>query len=379
MAMFVSEPIFCFIMIRNLSEKSIDYVYKTPVLQQTAYWSKVKSRLGIESLALNFKVRSNSVVNIPDYENAYHDSDLLILLQRVDSYSCIAYIPYGPEVEPTDELTGPFLEELSEQLRSYLPANCIFIRYDLLWKSLWDEETPGNHLQELRVNIGTNLWNLRKARTNILPSSTIFLNLRNDSSTLLSGMKPKTRYNINLSERRGVDIRSAGIESIEIWYELYKETAVRNSFYLHSIEYFEAILTVKANDTASPAYVTLLIAEHEGTPLAAMFLVVSGIRATYLYGASSNIMRSLMAPYALQWYAINYSKQMGCTEYDLFGISPTDNTSHPLHGLYRFKNGFGGEIYRTLGCWDYPINNELYEYYTVMEMQMQGFHGSGSV
>jgi lipid II:glycine glycyltransferase (peptidoglycan interpeptide bridge formation enzyme) len=363
-------------MIRNLSEKSIDQVYQTPVLQQTAYWSKVKNRLGIESLALNFKVRSDSVVNIPEYECKYHDSDLLILIQRVDSESCFAYVPYGPEVEPTDELTGAFLEDLSEQLLSYLPANCIFIRYDLLWKSLWDDEIPENQFQELRINIGTNRWNLRKAYTNILPSSTIFLNLRKDSKTLLSGMKYKTRYNIILSERKGVEIRCAGIESLEIWYDLYKETAIRNSFYLHSIEYFKTILSVKANDTASPAYVTLLIAEREGTPLAAMFHVVSGKRATYLYGASSSLNRSLMAPYALQWYAINYSKQMGCTEYDLFGISPTDDKSHPLHGLYRFKNGFGGEIHHSLGCWDYPINNELYKYYTAMEMQSQGFHVS---
>lgn len=361
-------------MIRNLEEKNIDQVYLTPVLQQTAYWSKVKSRLGIESLALNFKVRSDSVVNMQNSEEAYHDCDLLILLQRLNSEMCYAYVPYGPEAEPADELTGPFLEELSEQLLSYLPKDCIFIRYDLLWKTLWDDEIPDSNIQELRVNFGTNLWNLRKARTNILPSSTILLNLNNDSSALLSGMKPKTRYNIHLSERRGVEIRCAGIESIDVWYELYKETAARNSFYLHSIEYFKAILSVKANDSASPAYVTLLIAEHERTPLAAMFHVITGNRATYLYGASSNAKRSLMAPYALQWYAINYSKQMGCSEYDLFGISPTDDVSHPLHGLYRFKNGFGGEIYRSLGCWDYPLNMKSYELYTSVEMNMQGFH-----
>jgi len=361
-------------MIRDLAEKSIDQVYKTPLIQQTAYWSRVKSVLGIESLALNFKVRSDSVVNIPDYNHSYHNTDLLILLQRIDQTYCYAYVPYGPEVEPYDELTGPFLEELSEQLLSFLPADCIFIRYDLHWKTLWDEESPDTQIQELRVNIGTNLWKLKKSLTNILPSNTIFLNLRNDSETLLSRMKPKTRYNIHLSQRKGVEIRCAGIESIHIWYELYKETALRNSFYLHPIDYFRAILSVKSEETESPAYVTLLIAEHENTPLAAMFHVITGNRATYLYGASSNAKRSLMAPYALQWFAINYSRQMGCTEYDMFGISPTDDESHPMHGLYRFKNGFGGEIYRSLGCWDYPINNKHYEYYKAMEMQMQGFH-----
>jgi lipid II:glycine glycyltransferase (peptidoglycan interpeptide bridge formation enzyme) len=43
-------------------------------------------------------------------------------------------------------------------------------------------------------------------------------------------------------------------------------------------------------------------------------------------------------------------------------------------GLYRFKTGFGGEIYHGLGCWDYPIDNEVYSYFAAREMMTQGYH-----
>ena len=60
---------------------------------------------------------------------------MLIILHQIDRHHSVAYVPYGPELEPANELEGVFLEELSESLRSYLPQNCIVIRYDLCWES----------------------------------------------------------------------------------------------------------------------------------------------------------------------------------------------------------------------------------------------------
>ena len=68
-----------------------------------------------------------------------------------------------------------------------------------------------------------------------------------------------------------------------------------------------------------------------------MFLVLSAHRATYLYGASSSSMRNLMPTYALQWKAMLIAKKCDCTEYDMFGVSPNPDPSHPMYGLYRFN------------------------------------------
>jgi lipid II:glycine glycyltransferase (peptidoglycan interpeptide bridge formation enzyme) len=68
------------------------------------------------------------------------------------------------------------------------------------------------------------------------------------------------------------------------------------------------------------------------------------------------------------------AQNKGCTEYDMFGIAPTPDPAHPMHGLYRFKTGFGGNQYHTLGCWDYPLDHNKYQYLNTMEMSSQGYH-----
>ena len=164
------------------------------------------------------------------------------------------------------------------------------------------------------------------------------------------------------------------MSDLAFWYDLYKETCARNRIYLHDVDYFKALLVTDVSHTRSPAEVELLIAELEARPLAAMFLVFSGQRATYLYGASSSKQRNYMATYALQWEAIKKARRGGCTEYDMFGVAPRPDPSHPLYGLYRFKSGFGGVVFHRMGCWDYPLDPEDYEMYRLAEMKSEGYH-----
>lgn len=372
-------------MIAELEDKKIKQVYKTSIIQQTAYWSEVKSQQGLHTRAFNFRTKHCDLYT-HSTSDAYFIGDLLIVIQPVDKEHTIAYVPYGPEVEPSEENQGYFLEQLSESLRTFLPPKCIMIRYDLPWQSLWAKDetsydmygnwlgVPEKSLQEIRLNYSTSHWGLRKANTDILPSNTMFMDLRKDKDVLLENMKPKTRYNINLSKRKGVNVRSLGIESLEIWYDLYRQTAARNNFFLHDIHYFRVVLSARANDTSSPADVYLLVAEIDDKPLAAIFLVISANRGTYLYGASASENRNYMATYALQWRAMEIAKERGCTEYDFFGTAPNPDPSHPMYGLYRFKKGFGGEMYHRMGCWDYPFDMEKYRYYTSMEFKNQRYH-----
>jgi lipid II:glycine glycyltransferase (peptidoglycan interpeptide bridge formation enzyme) len=255
-----------------------------------------------------------------------------------------------------------------------------------MWRSPWSDAEgryqpkdpwsgpPDHNLQELRMNIGTENWNLRKPNTNNLPSDTIIIDLEKDENGLFAAMKPKTRYNIRLSSRKGVSVRKAGMDELNTWYGLYKETCLRNNVFLHDIHYFKTVLETDLMNISSFVDVELLIAEKDDIPLAAMFLVYSGHRSTYLYGASSSQMRNLMPAYAIQWSAIMRSKERGCKEYDMFGVSPSSNPAHPLYGLYRFKSGFGGRIIHRMGCWDYPLKNDDYELFRSIEMKGQGYH-----
>lgn len=133
--------------------------------------------------------------------------------------------------------------------------------------------------------LGTARHNLRKSNTNILPANTVLVDLSGDEESILGRMKPKTRYNIRLALRRGVEVRSAGIEGLDTWYGLYTETTLRNGLHINWIEYFRNMFASRMDSGEDGVRVKLLIAYWENTPLAAMFLVLSSHRATYLYDA----------------------------------------------------------------------------------------------
>ena len=157
------------------------------------------------------------------------------------------------------------------------------------------------------------------------------------------------------------------------WYKLYTETAVRNNMTLHRKDYFLSLMGNQGKNNPG-VKVNLLMAEHEGVFLSAMIMAISRNRATYLYGASSSSKRNLMATYAMQWEAIKRARDdYQCTEYDMFGTAPNGHAAHPMHGLYRYKKGFGGYMYHRMGCWDYPLMNEDYRYVKALEVNNQGY------
>ena len=368
----------------NVESKDIQDIKTTNILTQTSFWARIKNQQGFQPYA--FKIQATKDLVSPEENgNVKIQDDLLILIKYINYSSCFAYVPYGPRIEPEFENYGIFLEELSEVLKSHLPSNCILIRYDLPWENQWATEDDffdncGNWLgpppvntQEFRLNFNTHNWNLRKSPSDILPTNTFFLNLNQKQEQLIQKMKPKTRYNIRLSFRKGIQVKEYGIDKLADWYALYKETAIRNNLTLHSIHYFRSIL---ANQECLDEDVrsSLLMADYNGEYLAAMFLLLSKNRGTYLYGASSSISRQFMASYAIQWEAIKRARQFGCKEYDMFGSAPNANNSHPLYGLYRFKSGFGGNLYHRMGCWDYPIDMNEYAIFKAQEVNNQKYH-----
>ncbi len=350
--------------------KPLTKLMSTRLLQQTSFWSGLKSRLGWEALAFDIEADKAPA------------GDVLILVRQVGGGSTIAYSPFGPEKLPDSDRRGEYLAALSTELKTFLGPSCLFIRWDLPWISPYAEEEdsydedgywrgpPETRLRELRMNWGVSDVGLRKAPTDILPPDTITLDLGGEEESILGRMRPKTRYNIGLSSRRGVRVREGSEKDLGIWQKLYDQTARRNGIVAHGPRYFESLLSMGRSDAGAG----LLIAEKNGKPLAAMFLSSSADRATYLYGASSGEERNLMAPYALQWEAIRRARKKGCTSYDLFGIAPRPDPEHPLYGLYRFKSGFGGTLIHRQGAWDYPYDERGYGIYLANESAAQGFH-----
>ncbi len=366
-------------MICTIEQKNIEELRTTNILTQTPFWGRIKRNQGLAPIGFELTV-SKKLLDEQNDEQLKTDDDLLILTKYIDKNTCFAYVPYGPELEPTFENQGVFLEELSESIRPYLPSNCLFIRYDLKWENQWAREeqyfdTDGNWLgapdsqtQEFRLNFKTTHWNLKKSVSDILPKNTIFLDLTLSEKTLLANMRYNTRYNIKKAFSHGIRVREYGIEQLKDWYKLYLDTALRHNLPLQNETFFSTIFSNQDN-SRNGVTVKMLMADLDGEFLSSMFLVLSKKRGTYLYGASTSSKNNLMASYALQWESIRISKAWGCVEYDMFGSAPNLKKTHPLHGVHVYKKGFGGNLYHRMGCWDYPYDKQLYGIYRNQELQ----------
>jgi peptidoglycan pentaglycine glycine transferase (the first glycine) len=177
-------------------------------------------------------------------------------------------------------------------------------------------------------------------------------------------MKQKTRYNIHLAEKKEITIVPS--RDVRAFYELMIRTGDRDGFGIHSYEYYRKVFDLFSVKGQS----NLLFARYNGMDLAAVMLFKAGQRCWYFYGASSEIERNRMPVYLLQWEAIRWAKNQGCTVYDLWGIPdyPEEileeqfmNRSDGLWGVYRFKRGFGGRIVRSPQTMDLVIQPLLYK------------------
>lgn len=310
---------------------------------------------------------------------------VLVLTYRVARDASYAYIPWGPE-PPEDLRTGIYLERLARKLQPHLPKDCVFLRYDLPWRSPWSDRPEGRPplaTRELEFNFGTEEHRLRKAPTDVQPADTLVVDVRRDDDAVLHTMNSKTRYNIRLARRRGVRVRVASPRELPTWYRLYASTMKRHGKSVHERYHFGRFLQAAAQfpraavQPGEPVHdhnVRLLMAEKDGAPLAGMILAVSGHYALYLYGASSTVESRAMPTYLLQWEAMKASRSLGASQYDMFGVPSDRRSGHPMHGLLRFKTGFGGYHVARRGCWDFPFDDGRYHALALREAAEGGYH-----
>ena len=198
--------------------------------------------------------------------------------------------------------------------------------------------------------------------------NTVLIDLSVTEEEMLARMKPKTRYNIRLSEKKGVSVRVGTTGDLPKLYKMYAETSVRDGFVIRNENYYMTVWQLFMQNQAltfnfQPSTIPL-IAEVDGEPVAAIFLFAFAGRAYYVYGMSRNLHREKMPTYLLQWEAIKRAKASGCNAYDLWGAPKTFDESDSMWGVYRFKEGLGGEVVRTLGAYDFAPSRFWYKLYT---------------
>ncbi len=250
----------------------------------------------------------------------------------------IGYIPRGPVVDGDRvELWPRLRREIDAAARRHRAISVI----------LEPNCPPGMVVAAQSHDVMTGPCHIQPARTVKVPLL--------DDDPLLAQMHHKTRYNIRLAPRRGVQFGplEPTPTNIAAFHQLLRETATRNGFATWPASYYAGVL-----ETLGERAALLGAWTAEGDLAAALVVETFGDEAIYLYGASSTEHRAHGAAIALQFDAMRWARERGCTCYDLWGIpvhdpdsTTTDTGDHisrshgkDWRGLFRFKTGFGGEI-----------------------------------
>ena len=298
---------------------------------QSPEWAKVKSDWKHEMIVIE--------------EDGEIKGTMSVLLRKVPIFN--RYIMYAPRGFVCDEHDKETLKKLTDRAKEIAKKYKAFIfRLDPDIPN--DDEEFKNIAKELGYKMKENIKNIDQV---IQPKYVFRLNLSNKTEDeLLASFNQKTRYNIRLAIKKGVQVRAGTKDDLETFYNIMKETGSRDNFFIRPLSYFEHIY-----DCMGEKHVKLIIAEHEGTPIAAVMPIMYGNKVWYLYGGSSNKYRNLMPNYLLQFEMMKWGLENNCDMYDFRGVSGFKNENDPQYGVYRFKKGFNGDFVEFV--------NELYMVY----------------
>jgi peptidoglycan pentaglycine glycine transferase (the first glycine) len=279
----------------------------------------------------------------------------------------ILYLPKGPLMDwENDSLRKRVMDDLQVFAKK---QGAIFLKCDpdvLLGVGVPDPEgeTASGYGKTVISDLTGKGW--KYSSDQIQFKNTVEIDLTVSSDDMLARMKQKTRYNIRLAEKKGVTVRAGTMDDLPMLYKMYAETSIRDGFVIRDEEYYRTVWEtfMKKPVKNGQPYAEPLIAEVDGDAVAAIFVFYFGKRAYYIYGMSRDIHREKMPTYLLQWEAMKRAKDAGCKIYDLWGAPDEFNDSDSMWGVYRFKEGLGGQVVRTLGAWDYAPNSLWYRMYS---------------
>jgi len=272
----------------------------------------------------------------------------------------VMYAPKGPAMNYEDsQLVADVLDILQMKAKQH---RAIWLKIDP--DVAYATGVPGED-DDTACEVGQHLRGLLKQKQfrfsneQIQFHNTVTIDLTQPEEDIFMGMSGNTRRKIRTAEKKGVSIREAQINDVDMLYQLYSMTGTRNEFLVRAQAYYTKLWrTFMENDLAHA-----LIAEYEGKPIAHVILFHFGKTCWYFYGASSNQERKRMPNYALQWAAMKWAKLQGYEIYDMWGAPAEFVEDDPMWGVFVFKRGFRGMVERRLGAWDYTPYPLLYQLY----------------
>lgn len=390
---------------------------------QTIEWGNLKKNNGWESILVGIK-ENNKVI-----------AAALILKKKVLGKLSILYSPRGYLI---DYSNFELLKFFTNNIRKLAKKNhAIFIKIDpyIIYKEL---DINGDLVKNGIDNsiVVDNLIKLNYKHTgfnkggNLQPRYAFVLNLKNKTiNELFENMEATTKKMIRKNERIGIKTRELGIDELDKFTDIMKDTSVRRNFLDRPYEYYKEMMEnlkdnikiyisevdlddyikrleierndyikdlkdkelklksndLKINETKFKNMIKELNIKIDGfnkkieraeeikkehnsniIKLGAIMILIHNKEILSLYGGAYSNYRDFMSFYTINYDLIKYAKENGYEKYNFYGISEFKNKEDPMYGLYDFKRGFGGNVEEYIGEFNLIISKFWYFMYTVV-------------
>lgn len=303
--------------------QKLEYDQTVTHIMQSWNWGEFRKSVGTQ--IERYGIYKNGVID-KAFQISFHEVPV------IKKY--VGYLPKGPFPDA----------DLAEALKQIArEKNCIFIK------------------TEPNIQVGSNKKvdsHFKKAIKSLFTKYNFVLDLSPSEEELLKNMHQKTRYNIKVALKKGVQVTIDDSEkSLKDYLKLYFETTKRQGYFGHNEDYhtkvYETFLKTKQ--------VKFVIAHYNNRPLTAWMLLLFRDKLYYPYGGSSHENREVMSSNLVAWEAIKFGKAVGAREFDMWGaLGPDADPKDSWYGFHKFKMGYGGQLQEYLGSFDLVENASLY-------------------
>ena len=181
---------------------------------QSSFWAQVKAPLGWQATRIAVHQAGRIIAGAQ------------VLLKSLPMAGSVAYVQKGPLLAQDDAAVGRLvLDQLHEVAKAHRVVYLI----------VHPPETD-TIFTPLLCNTGFGL-----STVDVGPTATVRLDLTQDLDAILARMKPKIRYNIRLSDRRGISVREGTRQDLSLFYQSLVATSERRQFLPYPESYFDVM------------------------------------------------------------------------------------------------------------------------------------------
>jgi lipid II:glycine glycyltransferase (peptidoglycan interpeptide bridge formation enzyme) len=191
----------------------------------------------------------------------------------------------------------------------------------------------------------------KRDKSAMLPTKTIWLDLRKSEEQLLKEMHAKTRYNIRKNQGLKIEaVRGDRVkdELLREFYAIYKDNAKKQKFWGLRFKQLKSLLEA----LGKKGYLLWV------KDLGGLILLVHDKTVYYSHNGVNDEGRKRFVASLLVWEAMRLGKKLGCERFDFEGImNKKFKVTKKWAGFSRFKRSFGGKEVEYIGCFS-KLNKE---------------------